>query len=163
MDAPWQQRIDALWDAFDDYEPDGFLAAVALLVAELPDGDPVGLFELGGAHDSTGHERQAAECYRRALAGGLDSPRRRQAVVQLASTLRNLGEPAAGAELLRAELGRPAEDEDTAALHDCAVAFLALCLADLGQEREGLGLALTALAGRLPRYRRSLANYAAGL
>ena len=162
MRSQWQQRIDALWDTADD-EPETFLAAVAQLVAELPEDDPVGLFELGGAYDSTGHERRAAHCYRRALAGGLDTSRRRQAVIQLASTLRNLGEPAEGAELLRAELARDVEDEEAVALHDCAVAFLALCLADLGQERAGLGLVVTALAGRLPRYRRSLTNYAAEL
>jgi hypothetical protein len=31
---------------------------------------------------------------------------------------------------------------------------------DLGREREAVSLALTALAPRLPRYQRSLANYA---
>jgi len=39
-------------------------------------------------------------------------------------------------------------------------AFLALALADIGREREALGLALTALSRHLPRYDRSLANYA---
>ena len=41
-----------------------------------------------------------------------------------------------------------------------AVAILALALADLGREREALGLALVALALHLPRYRRSVTNYA---
>lgn len=40
------------------------------------------------------------------------------------------------------------------------VAFLALALADVSREREALSLALTALSRHLPRYNRSLANYA---
>jgi hypothetical protein len=42
-------------------------------------------------------------------------------------------------------------------------AFLALALADLGREREALAISLTALAGYLPRYNRSLARYASGI
>ncbi|MQA98487.1 MAG: hypothetical protein GEV11_29275 [Streptosporangiales bacterium] len=32
------------------------MAAMETLVAELPEGDPRGPFELGSAHDSVGHE-----------------------------------------------------------------------------------------------------------
>jgi hypothetical protein len=39
-------------------------------------------------------------------------------------------------------------------------AFLALALVDAGREREAVAHALTALAPHLPRYQRSLANYA---
>lgn len=39
-------------------------------------------------------------------------------------------------------------------------ALLALCLSDLDRDREGLALVLEALAGHLPRYRRSMAAYA---
>ena len=42
-------------------------------------------------------------------------------------------------------------------------AFLALALADVGREREALGLALGALSRHLPRYQRSLAAYARSL
>ena len=51
-------------------------------------------------------------------------------------------------------------------LHPGAIAplmgslLLALALADTGHEREALSMALTALAGHLPRYQRSAANYA---
>jgi tetratricopeptide repeat protein len=45
-------------------------------------------------------------------------------------------------------------------LDDAVRATLALCLADLGREREGLALVLGALAPHLPRYQRSMANYA---
>jgi len=39
-------------------------------------------------------------------------------------------------------------------------AFLAPALVDTGREREALSHALGALAPHLPRYQRSLANYA---
>jgi tetratricopeptide repeat protein len=38
--------------------------------------------------------------------------------------------------------------------------FLALALVDVGREREAVSHALTALAPHLPRYQRSLGNYA---
>ncbi len=44
-------------------------------------------------------------------------------------------------------------------LDDAVRATLALCLANLGREREGLSLVLGALAPHLPRYRRSMAEY----
>ncbi|MDQ6922056.1 MAG: tetratricopeptide repeat protein, partial [Candidatus Dormibacteraeota bacterium] len=36
----------------------------------------------------------------------------------------------------------------------------ALALTDVGREREAVSVALTALAPHLPRYQRSMANYA---
>ncbi|WP_197287434.1 tetratricopeptide repeat protein [Streptomyces apocyni] len=48
-------------------------------------------FELGCAHHSTGLPQQAVVRYRAALATGLTGVRRRRAVIQLASSLRNLG------------------------------------------------------------------------
>lgn len=49
------------------------------------------LFERAGAHDSTGEPERAAPLYQQALAANLSGGRRRAAVIQLASTLRNLG------------------------------------------------------------------------
>ena len=43
---------------------------------------------------------------------------------------------------------------------DAVRAFLALALTSVGREREAVSIALTALAAHLPRYNRSLANYA---
>jgi hypothetical protein len=37
---------------------------------------------------------------------------------------------------------------------------LALALADVGREREAVSVAVAALAPHLPRYQRSMANYA---
>ena len=49
------------------------------------------------------------------------------------------------------------------ALDDAVRAFLALALVDAGREREAVAVALTALAPHLPRYQRSVTNYAAAL
>ncbi|MDT0403193.1 tetratricopeptide repeat protein [Streptomyces edwardsiae] len=84
--------------------------------------------------------------------------RRRQAVIQLASTLRALGRPQAGADLLLAERGRTSDHLD-----DAVTAFLALTLVDLGREREAAALALGALSRHLPSYGRSLAHYTAAI
>ncbi len=59
------------------------------------------LFERAGARDSAGLEAEAEPLYRGAR-GGLDEDHRTQAVIQLASTLRNLG-ASTSARLLRAE------------------------------------------------------------
>ena len=79
-------------------------------------------------------------------------------MIQLASTLRNLGDPEESVRLLTAE--REAASD---ALDDAVVATLALALADTGREREAAGLAIGALARHLPRYNRSMANYAKAL
>ena len=91
--AEWEQRVEALWAAFDEHAEDEFLAAMERLVAERPADDPLALFEHGSALDSTGHPDRAVDRYRRALVSGLTGIRRRRAVIQLASSLRNLGGP----------------------------------------------------------------------
>ena len=117
--------------------------------------DGVEPFERGGAYDSGGQPDLAVPLYRQALAGGLSGERRRRAVIQLASSLRNLGRAPDSVALLRAEL-----DADSDPLDDAVRAFLALALVDTGQEREAVSVALAALAPHLPRYQRSLASYA---
>ena len=154
----WEQRIAELWAAMDDHDPADFLARVQALTAELPAGNAIALFELASAHDSTGRPRQAAPLYRQALAAGLTGERRRRAVIQLASTLRNLGQAEDSAALLSAE--REAGSDE---LDDAVAAFLALALADTGREREAAALALTALSRHVTRYNRSLASYAKAL
>lgn len=154
----WEQRLAALWAALDDHAPTDFLARMSALAAERPPGDAVALFELASANDSTGHEREAAPLYRQALAAGLTGVRRRRAVIQLASTLRNLGQSAESVALLTAE-----REAGSDVLDDAVAAFLALALSDEGREREALSLALGALSRHLPRYNRSLARYAEAL
>jgi tetratricopeptide (TPR) repeat protein len=156
--ADWQCRIDALWAIFDSLDAQAFLQKMHALVAERSHNDPLALFELASAHDSTDHEVEAAALYRQALALGLAGTFRRRATIQLASTLRNLGQAEAAVALLRADKPPPSDE-----LVDAVTAFLALCHPTLGRDREALGLALTALSPHLPRYSRSLTNYAKAL
>ena len=122
---------------------------------ERPTDDPVALFERGSALDSTGHPGPAVERYRRALQLGLSGQRRRRATIQLASSLRNLGQADESVALLTAELDAGSDDLD-----DAVRAFLALALTSVGREREAVSVALTALAPHLTRYNRSLGAYA---
>ena len=154
----WEQRIAELWAAIDDHDPTDFLERIQALTAELPSGNAIALFELASANDSTGHPEQAAPLYRQALAAGLAGERRRRAVIQLASTLRNLGQVEESVVLLTAE--REAGSDH---LDDAVYAFLSLALVDIGREREAAALALAALSRHLTRYKRSLANYVKAL
>ncbi len=86
---------------------------------------------------------------------GWRAARRREAVIQLASSLRNIGRPEESVTLLTAEIDAGSDELD-----DAVLAFLALALADTGREREGISAALAALAPHLPRYQRSVATYA---
>ncbi|MEU6775258.1 tetratricopeptide repeat protein [Streptomyces sp. NPDC046759] len=157
-DEAWEERIAALWAALDDHEEEEFLEKVRGLTAELPAGDPRIPFELACAHDSTGSSDRAVPLYRQALEAGLTGVRRRRAVIQLASSLRNVGQVKESVTLLETE-----REAGSDALDDAVAGFLALALADVGREREALSYALVALARHLPRYNRSLANYARDL
>lgn len=151
----WEERLAGLWADIDEYDEGDFVTTMEALVGERPQGDPVGLFELAGSYDSTGRTDLAVPLYREALAAGLDGSRRRQAVIQLASSLRNLGHADESIALLEAERAAGSD-----VLDDALAAFLALALADVGREKEALSLALRALAPHLPRYQRSVGNYA---
>jgi Tetratrico peptide repeat len=153
VDADSERRLAELWASLDDRGDEEFLADMEALAAQLPPADAA--FERASAFDSTGHPDRAVPLYREALAAGLEGIRRRRAVIQLASSLRNLGQAEQSAALLLAERGRGSDELD-----DAVAAFLALALADIGREREAASLALAALAPHLPRYQRSLGNYA---
>jgi tetratricopeptide (TPR) repeat protein len=154
----WEQRMAEAWTSIDQRSEEEFLALVASLAAELPGDSAIAIFERAAAQDSTGHSDVAVPLYRQALELGLTGERRRRAVIQLASSLRNLGRPEESVALLTAEL-----DAGSDHLDDAVRAFLALALVDTGREREAVSLALTALAPHLPRYQRSLGNYASVL
>jgi tetratricopeptide repeat protein len=160
----WEKRIAEAWASIDDYEDreDVFRALIDDLAGELPAGDPVAAFERASAWDSTGHSDRAVPLYRSALDRGLTGYRRRRAVIQMASSLRNIGEVGTAIELLEAERGvDPATlDEPTRTLADAISATLALCLVDADREREAVSIAVAALAPHLHRYQRSMANYA---
>jgi tetratricopeptide (TPR) repeat protein len=151
----WEQRISDLWASINDHSEEQFLARMEELAAELPADSAVGAFERASSLDSTGHSDLAVPLYQQALELGLQGGRRRQAVIQMASSLRNIGRALESVALLTAELDAASDELD-----DAVSAFLALALVDTGREREALSLALTALSRHMIRYRRSLANYA---
>lgn len=151
----WEQRVSDLWASIDDHSEEAFLSRIEQLVAELPAHSAVGVFERAASLDSTGHSDLAVPLYRQALDLGLHGERRRRAVIQMASSLRNLGRASESVALLTAEQEVQSDDLD-----DAVSAFLALALVDTGREREAVSLVLTALSRHMTRYRRSLSNYA---
>ena len=158
QEDPWAGRIAAAWGAIGAASDEATARAqVDAAVAELPRDDPRAVVARAGAWDSTGHPDRAVEGYRAALAAGLEGPLQRQATIQLASSLRNLGRPEEAEALLQEAV--VVDDAWSGAIR----AVLALVLADLGREREGLALALEALVPSLPRYHRSMSAYAAAL
>src|SRR3954447_22151710 len=102
--AEWEQRVAEAWASLDDRPEADFLALIEKLVEELPPDDPAGLFERAAALDSTGHSDLAVPLYQRSLEAGATSERRRRAVIQMASSLRNLGRSEESVALLRTEL-----------------------------------------------------------
>jgi tetratricopeptide (TPR) repeat protein len=152
----WAARVAAVWTNAGDRPEADVEVAIESLVAERDLDDAVAVFELAGVRDYVGREAEAEPLYRRALELGLDEPRHGQAIIQLASTVRNLGRPDEALTLLRDEFaGRPEHP-----LADAATAFAALALADTGAEREALVAALRALAPHLPAYGRAVTAYA---
>jgi tetratricopeptide (TPR) repeat protein len=155
----WRARVDAVWTDADRLGDAEVIVRVDALAAERPEDDALALFERAGARDSAGLEADAEPLYRAAIAAGLPDDERAQAVIQLASTIRNLGRPDESLVLLRAEFA----DHPDHPYADAATAFAALALASLGQPTEALSATLNALAKHLPRYQRSVRGYADAL
>ncbi|MFD5215148.1 tetratricopeptide repeat protein [Microbacterium sp. NPDC058345] len=145
-------RFAAVWDdpSLSDEERLVRIDAVAVDCGD----EARSAFERAGARDSAGLEAEAEPLYRRALELGLPDDLRAQAVIQLASTLRNLGRVAESLDLLRAERERGGP------LHESASAFYALSLASAGDPLSAASVALDALAPHLPRYGRAVGAYA---
>jgi len=157
METNWQARVDAVWADAAELGDHEVIRRIDALAAERPHGDALALFEQAGARDSAGLEAEAESFYREALANGLGGSERVQAHIQLASTVRNLGRPLEAIEILD-EI-----EPDAGELCDAVVAFRALALVDVGDARRAASDALAALATHLPRYRVSLAAYAAAV
>lgn len=157
-DEAWEARVAALWERLDAMGREAFVQAMQGLAAERDPEDPVALFEVGSAHDSTGYTEAAVGYYERAVNAGLTGVRRRRVSIQMGSSLRETGHPERALDLLAEERGRGSDEYD-----DALAMCEALTLAKLGRDREGLAVALIALAPHLPRYRRSTVNYARGL
>lgn len=153
MTDDWDERVDAFWGAASDTDPDRVLSEMRALVSERGEHDPDALYEWASVHDFLGLEERAVPLYEAALAHGLTGDRRPQALIQLASSLRNIGRPEAAVDLLHGL----ARDEVTG---DAGQAFLALALHDAGRKEEALSVALRALARTLPLYGTAIENYA---
>lgn len=116
----------------------------------------VALFELGGEHDSEGREREAVGPYRAAIALGLPPETDLRCRIQLASTLRNLGETAEAVAILREVVAAHPG-------HRAARMFLALALQSDGQGAAAVHELLDVLLsdpGPPEVYRASLRWYA---
>ena len=150
----WEQRVAALWADFDNHSEEDFIARMGALADELPAGDPIGLYERGSAFDSTGDSASAIPFYREALARNLPGHRRRECVIQMGSSLRNVGELAESIAMLQAERDRQSDELD-----DAVAATLALALTDAGREREAVSVAVLALTKHMVRFKRSMTNY----
>lgn len=156
-DEAWERSVAEVWATAAERSDDDVIAAIAALASQRPDGDAAALFERASAHDYAGQEPLAEPLYRAALDAGLDDARRPRAVIQLASTLRNLGRTQDSIDLLLAD--RDAEDD----LGDARTAFLALALMDAGRATDAVRYALDALAAHLPQYQRAVRFYASEL
>lgn len=105
-------------------------------------GNPVVLYEVGGAHDTAGDEELALGYYEQALSAGLSGDHRRRCLLQFGSTLRNLdrhAESITALEQARTEF----PDSDSVRL------FLALSLHAVGRSDAAVAELLELAADRL--------------
>ncbi len=153
MPESFDERIDAFYETHDDNDPVTALADMRELLAERASDDPEALLEWAGVHDWLGLGAEAIPLYRQALAGGLAEPKRSYAVIQLASSLRNVGQADEAVTLLQGL-------QPDASVADAAQAFLALALHSTGRSDEALRLALRTVAKNLTQYGRAVTHYA---
>lgn len=82
--------MDRIFAARDRDRMQPTIDAFARLLADHPD-NPRLAYEVGGSYDTAGQEETALGFYTRALELGLEGRLRRQCLLQLASTFRQLG------------------------------------------------------------------------
>lgn len=152
----WEASIAELWGRFDSLDREDGVAAMHELAQTCPAEDGRAAFELAGMYDSMGFEAEAGTEYERALALGLDDARHARLAVQYGSTLRNLGRFDEAIAVLRAAPTHTSTG-------DAPRLVLALALHSAGRKDEALRVALEAQIASLPRYQRSMRNYAAAL
>ncbi|WP_022899662.1 tetratricopeptide repeat protein [Humibacter albus] len=150
----WDSQFDAVWN--DTELSDDERVQIIDRLAGVWGDNAIALFHRAGARDAAGREADAEPLYRRALQLGLDDDHRVQAVVQLASTLRNLGRVHEAVWMLGEEYAH----HPTSPYRDSVAAFYALALVTSGESRRAASVALGALAPHLPLYTTSVAAYA---
>lgn len=152
----WEASVADLWARFDSLDRDGGVAMMRTLADACPATDGRAAFELAGMYDSMGFEAEAGAEYERALELGLDKARHAQLAVQYGSTLRNLGRLDEAIAVLQAA---PTHESTGSAPR----IVLALALHSTGRKDEALRVAIEAQIDGLPRYQRSMRNYARAL
>lgn len=145
-----------LWGRFESLDREESVAAMQALARDCPSSDGRAAFELAGMYDSMGCEAEAAAAYERALGLGLDDARHAQLAVQYGSTLRNLGRFDEAIAVLQSA---PVHESTGSAPR----VVLALALHSAGRKDEALRVAIEAHIDSLPRYRRSMRDYAVAL
>lgn len=160
MDENWETQLQAIWLQLGTITDEEFIQQIEnhVKLLTVKDYQAIADFERACAFDSTGHEKEAEPLYRSALDKGLTGLRRRRASIQLASTLRNNGKIEESIHILREEKSNYSDE-----LNDAVDSFLALSLSSTGKYEEALSLSLKALSRHLPRYNRSVYNYANNL
>lgn len=149
----WDSDIAELWERFDSLEREDGVAQMRKLAEACPADDGRAAFELAGMYDSMGFETEAGQEYERALELGLDDARHARLAVQYGSTLRNLGRLDEAIAVLEAA---PVHESTGTAPR----VVLALALHSAGRKDEALRVAIEAQIDSLPRYQRSMRNYA---
>lgn len=149
----WDVRVADVWADAHRISDTTVRDRIRALVAERPD-EARAEYELASAHDFAGEEAEAIGHYERAIARGLDDARRPQAVIQLASSLRNVDRADEAIAVLEAE------DFTETDYASAALGFAALALADTGREREAVRRAVRALGAKGGPYARALTSYA---
>ncbi len=158
MDENWESQLQDIWQKLGVISNDEFIQQLKNHTALLTGSQAIADFEMACAFDSIGYEKEAEPLYRAALGLGLSGLRRRRARIQLASTLRNNGKIEESIHILREEKANYSDD-----LNDAVDSFLALSLSSAGKYNEALSLTLKVISHHLPRYNRSLYNYADAL
>ena len=153
MTSEWESRVANFWASADDSEIEKSLAAMKTLVDELDPLDPNGLYEWASVHDFLGLESQAIDIYKDALANGLEGVKREKAIIQLASSLRNVGKSSEAIELLQ-------RTDFSSATKVAAQAFLALAHFSANNEGKAVQLLIDELYPADGLYARSIKFYA---
>ena len=153
MSDDWDERVETFWREATDIDEEATLSALRVLVDERPVDDAASVFEWASVQDFLGHEAEAIPLYRRALSLGLDEIRRPKAQIQLASSLRNVGDTSEAITILEGM-------ESGGSTADAQQAFLALALFDAGRSGDALRVALMTLGKTLPLYGGAIIHYA---
>lgn len=153
MTNTWADQIEVFWKSAEGKSATALHDELEQLLAQRPADDAAVLFQRASLHDYLGEEAAAVGPYREAIAKGLNSTQLDEARIQLASTLRNLGEAHEAVELLRMI-------EESSHVYRDAQAFLALALYDTAEQAQALRLALQTLAPTLDLYGGAVREYA---